>query len=200
MTLPFKEDPVPRLKGKHKGSDNFHSAKQVYRQQCRKSDVTKDKMRIVHKELVDKKFMVRIRDLPNDKRKFIESAPFRHYYPWRMVERVDSVSTPLRMVVDPTMTGLNSLLAKGENRLGNINRILIYNRVQKYSWSSDISKMYNQLDLKEDALPYSLFLYDESLDPEIEPEVWVMVVAWYGVVPTGNQAGFAIETLARSRT
>ena len=73
VTLPFKEYSVPRLKGKHKGSDNFHSPKQVYLQQCRKPDATKEKMRIVHKELGNKKFMIRLRNLPDVKRKFIVS-------------------------------------------------------------------------------------------------------------------------------
>ena len=45
------------------------------------------------------------------------------------------------------------------------------------------------------ALPYSLFLFHESLEPNIEPNVWVMTRAWYGIFSTGGQAGAAIIKL-----
>ena len=48
----------------------------------------------------------------------------------------DSQSTPVRLVVDPTMNGLNILLAK------------------------DVS-----------ALPFSLFLYHNSMDANTEPDI-----------------------------
>ena len=60
-----------------------------------------------------------------------------------MVAKEDSISTPIRLVVDPTMSGLNLILRKGENRIGSINQILIGNRADPYSWSSDITKLYN---------------------------------------------------------
>ena len=34
----------------------------------------------------------------------IKTAPFQHYNPWRLVMKMDSMTTPVRMVVDPTMT------------------------------------------------------------------------------------------------
>ena len=36
------------------------------------------------------------------------------------------------------------------------------------------------------------------MDPTALPDVYVMRVAWTGVVPTGNQAGYAIEVIANS--
>ena len=69
------------------------------------------------------------------------------------------------------------------------------NRCRKIAWSSDISKLYNQLHLDISALPYSFFLFHNSLDPNIEPEVWIMTRAWYGISSTGDQAGAAIIKL-----
>jgi hypothetical protein len=198
VDLPFIKDPVPFLTQRHHASDNYKSARQVYNQQCRKPELHKVEMRKAHAELVNKGYMKKLSDFDAKAQEKIIGAPFRHYYPWRTVEKTDSVSTPIRMVVDPTMTGLNLILAKGENRLGKMNEILIRNRTKTHAWTSDISKMYNQLQLNEESYPYSLFLYHSSLDPSAEPEIWVMVVAWYGVVPTGNQAGFAIEEVAYS--
>ena len=77
--------------------------------------------------------------------------------------------------------------------MGSINQILIGNQADPYYWSSDITKLYNQLHLVESAYPYSLFLYNLEMDIFKPPDVYVMVVAWYGVTPTGSQAGHAIE-------
>ena len=57
--------------------------------------------------------------------------------------------------------------------------------------------MYNQLQLERSALPYSLFLYDDDLNPDVIPTTFVMKVAWYGVIPTGNQANYALELLVK---
>jgi hypothetical protein len=153
-------------------------------------------MRKTHQDLVDKGFMVKIQNLPVESQNLIKNAQFKHFYPWFIVKKEDSLSTPIRMVVDPTQTFLNVILPKGENRLGNILDIIIRSRGWEYIWSSDISKLYNQLHLDISAYPYSLFLYNESLDPNIEPDIYVMVRAWYGVISTGSQAGFALDNLA----
>ena len=143
--------------------------------------------------MVDRKFMVKLSEMPEHAQQLINNAPFQHYHPWNMVAKEDSISTPIRLVVDPTMSGLNHILPKGENRIGSINQILIGNKGDPYSWSSDITKLYNQLHLDESAYPYSLFLYNPEMDILKIPDVYVMVVAWYGVTPTGSQAGHAIE-------
>ena len=139
--------------------------------------------------------MRKLSELPEENQRMISTAPFRHFHPWRMVAKEDSISTPIRLVVDPTMTGLNLILPKGENRLGSINQILIGNRADPYSWSSNITKLYNQLQLHPSAYPYSLFLYNPEMNPDKPPDVYDMLVAWYGVTPTGSQAGFAIEKI-----
>ena len=113
------------------------------------------------------------------------------------MNKEDSISTPVRLVVDLTMPGLNLTLAKGENRTGSLINILLRNRVWQYAWSYDVTKLYNQLHLEKSALPYSLFLYDNDLNPDNVPATFVIKVAWYGVVPTGNQANYALELLVQ---
>ena len=72
-------------------------------------------MRIVHKELVEKDFMKRLVNCDTEIQDFINNASFQHYNPWRIVLKEDSISTPVRMAVYPTMTSFNLLLAKGDN-------------------------------------------------------------------------------------
>ena len=143
-------------------------------------------MRLVHQELVKKDFMKKLNDCDEGIQSFIKGAVFQHYNPWRIILKEDSILTPVRMVVDPTMTSFNLLLAKDENCLGFIFDIIVRNRCRHNAWNSDISKLYNQLHLYISTLPYSLFLFHNSLDPNIEPEVWVMTRAWYGIFSTGG--------------
>ena len=60
----------------------------------------------------------------------------------------------MHLVVDPSMTGLNQTLAKGENTIGNMLNILLQCLIEEFA--SDISKLYNQLRLEYSALPFSL--------------------------------------------
>ena len=168
---------------------------QVHTGQCRKSEEQRQGMRLVHQELDEKDFMKKLSDCGEDVQNFIKEAAFQHYNPWRIVLKEVSISTSFRIVVDPTMTLFSLLLAKGENRLGYIFDVIVRNRCMQNAWSSDISKLYNQLHLDISALPYSLFLFHNSLDPNIEPKVCVKTRAWYGISSTGGQAGPAIIKL-----
>ena len=196
VDLPFIKEPVEYLSKKHSGPNNYNQALRVYQAQCSKRDEVKDQVRKAHQELVDKGYMQKITDLPKETQTMIQEAPFHHYYPWRAVYKEDSVTTPVRLVVDPTMTGLNEILAKGTNMLSKIPELLIRFRCFKHTWNTDISKLYNQLHLNDTSLPYSLFLYNKVLDKKTPPIIWVMSRAWYGVSSTGNQAGVALEFLA----
>ena len=196
VDLPFIKEPVEYLSKKHSGPSNYNQALRIYQAQCRKRDEVKDQVRKAHCELVEKDYMQELSTLPNDIQELVNNAPFRHFYPWRAVYKEDSVTTPVRLVVDPTVTGLNEILAKGVNMLSKIPEILIKFRCHKKAWNTDISKLYNQLHLNHGSLPFSLFLYHESLDANTAPLIWVMSRAWYGVSSTGNQAGVALEFLA----
>ena len=196
VKLPFMKDPIDFLSKKHNGKSNYRQAKKIYISQCRKSTTEKTGMIKAHQELVERNFMRRLQDCSPEIQDTIRNAPFNHYYPWFIVQKGDSISTPIRLVVDPTLSGMNLILPKGENRMGQILDIIIRNRTRRYIWTSDVSKLYNQLHLDPASHPYSLFLYHDTLDPDTDPHVYVMLRAWYGVISTGGQAGFALDRLA----
>ena len=108
------------LTARHNNSNNYDQALKLYRGQCRKSEEQRQGMRVVHQELVEKGFMKKVRDCDKEIQDFIMSATFQHHNPWRIVLKEDSISTPVRQVVDPTMTSFHLLLAKAENCLGHI--------------------------------------------------------------------------------
>ena len=196
VDLPFVVDPDKFLSEKHGGMDNYNQARRVYKSQCRLPESSKVGIRASISDLQEKGFLKKLSDLPPEHQALIGNNRFMHYMPWRVINK-QSESTPVRPVVDPSMSGLNLCLAKGENRLRRINDILLRARCHKYVWSSDISKLYNRLFLKPSSYTYQLFLYHSSLDPDVPPEVFVMVVCWYGVSSSANQSCFALEELAR---
>ena len=203
VTLPFMKDPLPYFKDKFakyipfrgKGS-NYGQAFKRFRAQCKKPDHIKTGIRKTFGDLLERNFVIKLSEAPELARSIIERSEVLHFYCWDAVMKDDSISTPVRMVVDPSSTGLNEILAKGENRTGNIEDILVRNRGRRHVFSTDISKMYNVLHLDSTAYPYSLMLFHNDLMPDSEPEVYLMLRAWYGVRSTGNQAMFAISKLA----
>jgi hypothetical protein len=102
------------------------------------------KRRIIkaHAELVEKGFMVPLSSFPEKVQQEVRNAPFHHYMPWRAVHNDHSTLTPVRLVMDPTCTGLNEILAKGTNMLPKIPEVLTRFHANQYSWNSDVSKMY----------------------------------------------------------
>ena len=112
VTLPWVRDPVQPLIDKHRGKSNIHQALRVYKSQCTKGPEIKKKVRIAHSKLVERDFMTKLSDLPPHMQEFIRTADFNHYYCWRVVYKEDSQSTPVRLVVDPSMSGLNFLCPK----------------------------------------------------------------------------------------
>ena len=199
VDLPFIKAPIPHLKKRHFGKDsNYQQALRMMQSCCRKPLEVRESLVRVHQELIDKGFMKKLSDLPAEQQTIISSAGFRHYMPWNVAHKPDSASTPHRITVDASITGLNEILAKGENQLSQIPDILVRNRCRKFIWSSDVSKLYNQLVLTDDALPYGLFLFCDNLDLKNDPVTYVMTVAWYGVTSTGNQAAVALNRLTET--
>ena len=195
VDLPFMKPADKFLTGKHGGNNNYRQAEKVYKTQCKASDDTKVKIKEAQKDLVNKGFLKKLDELPNEHQDMIRNSPFQHYMPWRHVMK-ESTSTPVRLVVDPSMSGLNECLAKGENKMKKIQDIINRARTKKFIWTSDISKLYNRLHLKPSSYRYQLFLFGDDLDPNQPPDVYVMLVAWYGVSSSANQAMYALEELA----
>ena len=196
VSYPFTQEPIDFLRKYHNGgSDNRYQAIKAYKQQCRKPEKVKDGIRLAHQELIEKGFMTPLTNLSSTQQKQIKDHAFKHFYPWSSVVK-DSISTPVRLVVDPSRTGLNNILAKGENNMAKIYEVVVRNRCKRDIFTSDISKLYNQLHLEDSALPYSLFLFSSELDQDKEPIIFVLTRAWYGVRSTGNQSGTALEFLA----
>ena len=196
VRLPFLKEPYTVLYKRHKSDSNYYQAEKWLANMCRKPPDMKDSLIRTHKSLVDSGFMQKLDDLSPVEREALDGAKFWHYMPWNIALKPDSPSTPFRITVDATVSGLNQILAKGTNRMSRIPDILAKIRTLPYVWASDIKKLYNRLLLEKDSLCYGLFLFCDSLDPDSQPITYVMKVAWYGVASTGGQAEVALLKVA----
>ena len=80
VQLQFMKDPVKYRVGKHQSDSNYGQAVRVYVSQCRKEPRILEEIQKVHKELVERGFMVPLESLDKDTVRFIKEAPFCHYY------------------------------------------------------------------------------------------------------------------------
>ena len=196
VKLPFLQDPVSFFTKHFNGKpSNYSQAERRYLQQCRKSEDIKDGIRKAFQELLDADFIGDLDNAPAEVRDAVSNSPINHLYPWSAVYK-QSKTTPVRLVVDPSSSHLNLNVAKGSSGLANMHSILLRARSSEHLWTSDVRKLYNCLHLETEAIPYSLFLYHPSLDPNEKPKLFYMKRAWYGVRSTGPQSSETFRRLA----
>ena len=147
--LPFTRDPHLLIDEKWGGNpSNINMTRHVLRTQCKLPLKKREGIVNFIDELRSKGFICPLEELPTPDRQVVEDSDIHHFYCWRSVANPSSVSTPVRVVVDPTMSGLNGCLPKGANNLCNLLELQIDFRCNVVAYSYDISKMYNSLRMK----------------------------------------------------
>ena len=197
IKLPFTVNPEVFLKKHFQGkSSNLSQAKATYKQQCLRSEPLKKQIRTAMNELIELNFIAPLELADHSIQDIVKNSEVQHYHLWRPVFK-DSISTPTRLVCDPSSTMLNLALAKGDQGVADMFSILLRLRAVFEFWAGDIKKLYNQLCLENECIPYSLLLYEDSLDPDTPPKVYYMRRGWYGIISTGPQAGVALNKAGR---
>lgn len=194
--FPFRCDPIPVLKKLWNGPTNERMAFKVFEQQRKKSPEIRAATVKFHQDVAEKGFVIPMSNLSEEIQEMIKAAPIRHYFLWRSVFKPDSLSTPCRIVVDPTQSGLNGVLCKGINCLNSLYMIVINWRSWEVGFSGDISKMYNTIKLYPSEYPYTLYYWSDTLDPSEVPQIWLYIVVTYGVVSSGNITTAALRRIA----
>ncbi|XP_066918232.1 uncharacterized protein [Clytia hemisphaerica] len=174
----------------------------VYRQQLRKFNQpanTQDKQVVIQSEqkLQQMGFVEYVKDLPQDVQHMLQKCHVKYHIPWRAVWKGNSISTPCRVVFDasqatPSGHSLNDLLAKGRNKLNKLQEILIRWSLHRIALHTDISKMYNTIQLDQSQWSYQRYIWNKDLNPESIPEEKVIKTLIYGVRSSGNQAVYGL--------
>ena len=199
-SLPFVQDPDLNL------LPNRFAAEKVLQSQLKiasASEDTKADILAAHNKLSSNGYVVKLSDLDPETQKLagIKEAKSTYTIPWRVVYKSTSYSTPARLVFDASATtpsgeSLNTILAKGENRLIKLHNVLLKFRLGAHAWTADIKMAYNQIYLKPEFYKYQLFLWKDNLDPTAPTETWVVKTLIYGVRPSGNLMMAAFKLLS----
>jgi hypothetical protein len=88
----------------------------------------------------------------------------------------------------PSGNSLNSVLAKGQNRLCKLQHLLAV--------TADISMAYNGTKLRPEHLKYQKYLWKDDLLPENLTKVIYVTTLIYGVKPNCQQTQVSLEKLA----
>lgn len=196
-SLPFIMDPDVNL------TPNRGRALAVLRSQLgkvKRNPALRDDIFKAHNKLLDKGHVCAIKDLPPEERKIVDNPKARPYYlPWNVVIKESSISTPARLTYNgssKTSTGhsLNSILAKGENKLPKIFHILIKFGSKKACFTADVSMAYNSVKLLPQFFNYQRYLWQNELDIDGEVLEFVIRTIIYGIICSGNltAAGFSL--------
>ena len=184
---------------------NEHIARKIFNRQMdklqKKPELREMALKSVQK-LIDAGHMVKQSDLsPEEVAVMNQTEGCDYFIPWGLVEKEDSVSTPVRMVFNassktPGGTSLNDALMKGRNQLAFIPKLVTNFRLGREALAFDVSMCYNQTKLAVEHYRYQKFLWKDGLDPAAPLEVWIMRTAIYGVRPAGNLSQAAMNKLA----
>ena len=196
--LPFLVDPDSRL------VSNEKEALKVFRRQVKILNMKPDDKQAVvdfEKKLQDMGFVDYVSNLDDEIKMGIMKNSVKYFIPWRAVYNEKSLSTPCRMVFDATMSSssgcsLNSLLAKGTNSLNNLIQILIRFQTYKCAFHTDVTKMYNRIQLYQGHWRYQLYLWQDGLAEGKDPVWKVIKTLIYGVRSSGNLAECGLRRTA----
>ena len=196
VKLPFTQNPIPFFTKVFNGeTNNLQQALQTYGQMTRKPKEITEGIQKAMKEYIDLGFITKLADAPLEVQNRIKSAPINHFYMWRYVLKL-SPTTPVRIIVDPSSTMMNMIMAKGNSGLQDMMSILLRSRASPKLWMSDIRKLYNNLVMHKDCLEYSLLVYHPSMDPGTKPEWYIFNRAWFGNAAVGPQASATLKRVA----
>jgi len=96
----------------------------------------------------------------------------------------------------PGGESLNSILAKGQNKLAKILHPLIKFRKRMCAVTADVSRAYNGVKLVPEHYKYQQYLWKKDMNPCNGTELMVVKTLIYGVRSAGNQTTCGFEKLA----
>ena len=184
---------------------NKNKALQIYNQQVKKlSQNPQDKKDVIESEakLQQLGHVDFVKSLTPDQQEILRNNPIQNFISWHAVWNGNSVSTPCRVVFDasqPTASGvsLNDILAKGKNNMNKFVEIIIRWSSHNTAFHTDIKKMYNSVQLREEHWCLQRYIWQNELDKGKLPEEKVIKMLIYGIRSSGNQSERGLRQTAK---
>ena len=183
--------------------DNYNDAYQRYKRELTKIKNNKDAQDILRSsmdKMIENKYAVKLNDLPQHIQDNINSKKDRYFFPYSIVEKQTSFTSPYRVVFDASFRGktgisLNDCLASGVNDLS-LDKPLSAFMAKSYVLNSDLKKFYNSIRLHEEHYNMQLLFYSNTLDPDVEPDIYVLTVLMFGVRSSPRTMEKSVEFMA----
>ena len=152
-------------------------------------------------KLLDKGFITKINDLPEQNQIEISGHNVQHYIPWVLAYKEDSKSTPVRICFDasrrtPSGKSLNMVLPKGRNDLS-LERMAINFAINRVALVGDISKFYNRFNLDPRDWNLQLILWQDDFDPHGPLSTYVIKTLIYGIKSVARHTEIAMDLLSK---
>ena len=198
VPLPLKDNPDIAL------GENAEQAKSFYRRVVNKlSKSPEDKKAIIKSfnRQIELGFIQKLSDMPEELQRAINSKK-KYVIPWNYVYKESSISTPVRIVINAsskTSTGksLNHILCKGLPKI-NLLPLLMTLTADSVLLTLDLQKFYNSAKIPENHYHLQCVWWQEDLDENIPPELFILKTHTYGVVSSGRVLELCLEKLAQA--
>ena len=196
VPLPLKEDPSESL------ANNSKQSRKIYDRITESLDKHPDDKSAILKSFnkqVELGFIQKLSSLDQDLQKSIMSKQ-RYVIPWNVVHKASSISTPVRIVLNAsskTKTGksLNSILCKGAPKINMLPLVMIL-LSDPILLTLDLMKFYNSCLIPESQYHLQCIWWEENLDINEEPELYILKTHTYGVVSSGRVLELCLEQVA----
>ena len=196
VPLPLKEDPDTAL------GDNADQSKSFYKRVVNKLSKTPEDRHAIIKSFnkqIELGFIQKLSSMPEELQESIKSKKI-YVIPWNYVYKESSISTPVRIVINAsskTSTGksLNHILCKGLPKI-NLLPLLMTLTADPILLTLDLQKFYNSAKLPESHYHLQCVWWQEDLDENVPPELYVLKTHTYGVISSGRILELCLEKLA----
>ena len=158
------------------------------------------KIKQVFDKLKELRYIIKKSDLPENIQQKINTSKVKYFIPWNYVSKSTSITTEKRQVYDAsakTSSGnsLNDILSKGCPKM-DFDTVLLNFVSKKYAIAGDIMKFYQSVKLHEDHYHLQMMLWTDSMEPNEEPEEYVITRLTFGLKSSSQQLEHCIDLLA----
>ena len=193
--LPLKEDPNIALT-----ANDEQSKKQYFRivKSLQDKPIEKESVLTSFNKLIELKYIQKVSDLDAEIQEQIMKKQ-RYVIPWNVVYK-QSISTPCRIVLNAsaktkTKKSLNSILCKGIPKL-NMLPLVLAMIIDPILVTADLHKFYNSCLIPPSQYHLQCVYWNESLDPNEEPSLYVLTTHFYGLASSGRILEMCLDRVA----
>ena len=164
-----------------------------------KNETTKLEISKAFDKLFNNGHAVFIDELSEDELEQFTGKAVQFYLPWRVVYKLDSLSTPVRPVFDASTNtrrrrdgsggrSLNDLLCKGKVDTLNLLKMVVRFMIGSYALAGDFRQFYCSCKLVPEDFNLVRFLYRADLDPSSVPREAVFKALIFGLKCASGQS------------